>query len=180
MTNPLSPSLSRCTMRRRTWPAALKACENKAMKTGSFAGERRFQRHIRPHCRMYERVDGRIHVLNKKNEGVSAARNDALDAAKGDFVQFLDSDDYLPPDATEKLVARALADDCDLVVARYYRVKAEKITVHGFLQDTGVMDQLDFARQLMEEPASFTTAFCGTNCTALPFCRKTTSAATRN
>ncbi len=108
-----------------------------------------------PICRMYERVDGRIHVLDKKNEGVSAARNDALDAAKGDFVQFLDSDDYLPPDATEKLVARALADDCDLVVARYYRVKAEKITVHGFLQDTGVMDQLDFARQLMEEPASF-------------------------
>lgn len=108
-----------------------------------------------PICRMYERVDGRIHVLDKKNEGVSAARNDALDAAKGDFVQFLDSDDYLPPDATEKLVARALADDCDLVVARYYRVKEEKITVHGFLQDTGVMDQLDFARQLMEEPASF-------------------------
>ena len=43
-----------------------------------------------PIYRMYERVDGRIHVLDKKNEGVSAARNDALDAAKGDFVQFLD------------------------------------------------------------------------------------------
>ena len=108
-----------------------------------------------PICRMYQRVDGRIRVLDKKNEGVSAARNDALDAVKGEFVQFLDSDDYLPADATQNLVDRALADDCDLVVARYYRVKQDRITEHGFLADTGVMDQHTFARQLMEEPASF-------------------------
>ncbi|WP_367924757.1 glycosyltransferase family 2 protein [uncultured Ruthenibacterium sp.] len=108
-----------------------------------------------PICRMYERVDRRIRVLEKENEGVSAARNDALDRAKGAFIQFLDSDDYLPENATRDLVDRALADDCDLVVAHYYRVKGDAITKHGFLRDTGVMDQLAFARQLMEEPASF-------------------------
>ena len=108
-----------------------------------------------PICRMYARVDPRIRVLEKANEGVSAARNDGMDAARGEYVQFLDSDDYLPTHATRSLVERTLADDCDLVVARYYRVKEERITEHGFLKDTGVMDQLTFARQLMEEPASF-------------------------
>ena len=34
-------------------------------------------------CRMYQRVDARIRVIDKQNEGVSAARNDAIEAAKG-------------------------------------------------------------------------------------------------
>ena len=49
-----------------------------------------------PHiCRMYARVDARIRVIDKENAGVSAARNDALRAARGDYIQFVDSDDYL-------------------------------------------------------------------------------------
>ena len=106
-------------------------------------------------CNMYARVDSRVCVLDKDNSGVSATRNVAIETASGKYLQFVDSDDYLAPDATETLVARAEADRADLVIAHYYRVAGEEITAHGFLTRRDVMDQTEFARELMDEPASF-------------------------
>ena len=55
-------------------------------------------------CDGYAAKDSRIRVIHKKNAGVSAARNTALDLAQGTYLQFLDSDDWLTPDATSSLV----------------------------------------------------------------------------
>lgn len=49
-------------------------------------------------CDSYAKMDSRIHVLHKKNGGVTAARGDGLRIATGDYVLFLDSDDYYTPD----------------------------------------------------------------------------------
>ena len=57
-----------------------------------------------PICHMYARVDDRVRVIDKENTGVSATRNLALDLAKGDYIQFADSDDYLRTNDTELLV----------------------------------------------------------------------------
>lgn len=109
-----------------------------------------------PICEMYARVDSRLCVHEKSNSGVSATRNLALALARGKYLQFVDSDDYLAPEATELLVRRAEATGCDLVIAHYFRVIGEEITEHGFLTGrTKVMDQQEFARELMDEPASF-------------------------
>ena len=54
-------------------------------------------------CDAYAARDPRVRVIHKENAGVSAARNDALDQAQGTFLQFLDSDDWLTPDATKQL-----------------------------------------------------------------------------
>lgn len=47
--------------------------------------------------------DSRVRVLHKKNAGVSAARNDALDVARGGYLYFCDSDDTIVPQTLEKL-----------------------------------------------------------------------------
>lgn len=47
--------------------------------------------------------DSRVKVLHKKNAGVSAARNDGLDLARGAYIAFCDADDALPPDALQAL-----------------------------------------------------------------------------
>lgn len=111
-------------------------------------------------CDMYGRVDPRICVIEKENSGVSDTRNIAISLARGKYIQFVDSDDYLAPDATRLLVERAEETDSDLVIAHYCRVEHdgeenETRSTHGFLTRTDVMDQTEFARELMEEPASF-------------------------
>lgn len=59
-------------------------------------------------------------LINRENSGLSAARNSGLDVAKGEYVYFLDSDDFLSDDAIEKLYKKAKAEDLDqLRVAAY-------------------------------------------------------------
>ncbi len=55
-------------------------------------------------CEDYKAKDNRISVIHKKNRGVSSARNAGLDAACGEFVTFVDSDDYLKPDYLRELL----------------------------------------------------------------------------
>lgn len=52
----------------------------------------------------YEKRDHRIHIISKKNEGVSIARNVALEHAHGDYIYFVDSDDVVMPEALMILV----------------------------------------------------------------------------
>ncbi|NCC07229.1 MAG: glycosyltransferase [Clostridia bacterium] len=110
-------------------------------------------------CNMYAAVDSRICVIDKANGGVSETRNIAIKQAAGEYIQFLDSDDYLAENATQTLVERALATDADLVISHYYRVMPEdeggEMTALGFLSRTDVMNKEEFARELMDEPASF-------------------------
>lgn len=54
-------------------------------------------------CREYESADRRFRVISKENGGVSTARNAGLDAARGDFILFVDSDDYVQPDYFSRL-----------------------------------------------------------------------------
>lgn len=64
-------------------------------------------------------ADNRVRVIHKKNGGVSAARNDGLAAAVGDYVLFVDSDDWLEENALQQY-ADALADDVDVVITDHW------------------------------------------------------------
>ena len=54
-------------------------------------------------CEKYALSDSRVKVVHQKNAGVAAARNVGLDLAEGDYVTFVDSDDYIQPRMEEKL-----------------------------------------------------------------------------
>lgn len=54
-------------------------------------------------CERYKNQDARIKVIHKKNGGVSAARNDGIASCSGDWITFVDSDDYIAPEFIEKL-----------------------------------------------------------------------------
>lgn len=56
-------------------------------------------------CQKYSEQDSRVLVIHQENKGVSAARNKALDCARGVFVFFLDADDWIPKNALETLLS---------------------------------------------------------------------------
>ena len=58
-------------------------------------------------CDKYAAQDSRVKVLHKENGGLSSARNAGLDLATGDYISFVDSDDFLEPEAYEKLLSCA-------------------------------------------------------------------------
>ena len=66
-------------------------------------------------CDEYAELDARVHVFHKENCGVSAARNLGLDHAKGDYVCFIDSDDWIDPDMLETLIGWEQKKQTDLL-----------------------------------------------------------------
>ena len=71
-------------------------------------------------CDEYALKDNRIKVFHQQNGGVCAARNKGLDMATGDYILFLDSDDYMPKDALETLYNDATQNDADIAIGRMF------------------------------------------------------------
>ena len=103
----------------------------------------------------YAARDGRVRVLHKENSGVSDTRNQAIALATGTYLQFLDSDDWITPDATRLLVRTAEENQCDLVVSDFYRVVGTRVSHKGDIEEDGVLTREEYATHMMENPADF-------------------------
>lgn len=66
-------------------------------------------------CDEFAQKDDRVLVIHKENGGLSSARNAGLDAAKGKYIMFIDSDDYIVDNAVEILVEECEKYDTDFV-----------------------------------------------------------------
>lgn len=69
-------------------------------------------------CDDFKKKDSRITVIHKKNGGVSSARNTGLDKAKGKYITFVDSDDWLDPETYEKALKENIKTDAEIVCWR--------------------------------------------------------------
>ena len=132
-----------------------------------------------PVCEEFRQKDPRILLVDKANSGVSDTRNLGLKLASGKYVEFVDSDDYLDPDFTERLVDAAEENEADFVIAPYKMVipagaskpeqvldkiqdelgvmsvaRPPEVREYGFLP-AGVYDKDTFALRLMDKPASY-------------------------
>lgn len=65
-------------------------------------------------CRKYEKIDHRIKIIDKKNEGVSQARNAGIDIATGEFIMFLDADDWVDPNICEDMYKSIKEQNADM------------------------------------------------------------------
>lgn len=66
-------------------------------------------------CDDYQRKDSRVKVVHKQNGGQSSARNAGLDVASGEYVSFVDSDDWLESDAYSMIVGQCLENQLDII-----------------------------------------------------------------
>lgn len=65
--------------------------------------------------------DDRLHIHTQKNSGVSVARNNGISLSKGEYIAFVDADDYVEPDMYEKLIKKAKTNDYDVVCTGYLK-----------------------------------------------------------
>ena len=106
-------------------------------------------------CDTYAGKDQRVRVIHKENSGVSASRNLALREAGGEYLQFLDADDWITPNATRLLTESMETNGCDMVIADFYRVIGERLSHKGSIDEDGVLSREEFANNMMENPADF-------------------------
>ena len=74
-------------------------------------------------CDDYLKVDSRIKVVHKKNGGLSSARNAGMQIATGEYVTFVDSDDYIEIQVYEILIKEIEAKKCDIITMNFQDVE---------------------------------------------------------
>lgn len=106
----------------------------------------------------YAAKDSRIKVIDKPNGGVSSARNCGLDAAQGEYVSFVDGDDWLKRNAYEEIISAVDKRNVDMAVFGYYEY------LDGNLTETGAKKVL---KRFEEEKIPFEKLvlyFCNSIC----------------
>lgn len=119
-------------------------------------------------CDEWAEKDNRIKVIHKPNGGVSAARNDGMAIAEGEYIIFCDSDDWLPENALETLYNEGKRTDADVVIGDVYKtfknkIKLGQLYAKSFVtNDRSFIDkiiQCDFYRTYCPMPAKSGLAF---------------------
>lgn len=102
-------------------------------------------------CDRYAAQDVRVKVVNKPNGGLSSARNAGLDVASGDYIGFVDSDDYVSADMYRILAQRLADGTCDIANAMYVRVDEEGKTYSSKVPHDSdcTITAEDFVQELM-------------------------------
>ncbi len=81
-------------------------------------------------CDEYAVAHENIRVIHRKNGGLSAARNSGIEVAQGEYLMFVDSDDYIEPNVLSGLMAQVERDNLDVLRYRlqYVRIKNEGVS----------------------------------------------------
>ena len=101
-----------------------------------------------------------IKLIKKENGGLSDARNKGLDAAKGEYVVFVDSDDVIHPRYLEVMVADAEQYNADLVVSTFKMVTKETLHDYEDIVPGELIDQAEMMNKLLLRKDFITGCWC--------------------
>jgi glycosyltransferase involved in cell wall biosynthesis len=90
-------------------------------------------------CDGFMEADHRIKVIHKENGGLVSARKAGVDACTGQYIQFVDGDDWIEAEMIEILVREAAESQADMVMCNYYEVR-EHVVRHKLLIQDGIYE----------------------------------------
>lgn len=98
-------------------------------------------------CDNYAKVDSRIEVYHTKNNGVSAARNYGLSKVKGEFVSFIDADDFLEREMYDKMIKK-FENGIDMVVCNFSTIEESVKKELNFIPNI-ILDKKSCIKELL-------------------------------
>lgn len=103
-------------------------------------------------CNKYANKDNRIIIVNKKNGGAASAKNIGIDIAEGDYIAFLDGDDYLNLDAIEYMVNLIENYNSDIAHCDFYEVYKNKNREEDVIKaEVKVLETEEMLRKLLTD-----------------------------
>ena len=102
-------------------------------------------------CDKYAQMDSRIIVVHKKNGGAASARNAGLRIASGAYITFVDGDDYLEPDAYEKMLEALTDNDAEIVQGRMKIVYVDGTEVLDGHNETVCYTTVEYLSRFLED-----------------------------
>ena len=92
-------------------------------------------------CDSFAKTYSNIRVLHKENGGVSSARNAGIDASRGEYIGFVDADDFVSPDFYERMVEFAVKNQLPIAASGYQKVTDEKKVCSQLYSEACIMDR---------------------------------------
>lgn len=102
-------------------------------------------------CATFAKQDQRIYVIHQKNQGVARARICGVSVAHGEYVTFVDSDDYISPNMIEIMVDAMITEKADLVVCQMNKIEGKRIISFPEKPSHGVYSRKNLENLLREK-----------------------------
>ncbi|UMB60335.1 glycosyltransferase [Lutibacter sp. A80] len=101
-------------------------------------------------CDNYAKKDTRIKVIHQSNAGVSVARNKGIEIAMGEYITFIDSDDFIEEDFIETLYTTSKKNNLDIVISNFHKEQEEIINERkSNFSTTKVFDRLEIQEKII-------------------------------
>lgn len=91
-------------------------------------------------CDKYSEKDSRVHVIHQRNSGVSVARNTGLEVARGKYIAFADSDDYLDKEWLQSLYSAACLNNAEMVLSGIIWVNTRNQEIGRTIRRSGIWE----------------------------------------
>jgi glycosyltransferase involved in cell wall biosynthesis len=124
-------------------------------------------------CNNYGKTDRRIKVLSKKNSGPAAARNTGISHATGDFIFFLDADDFIEENTIERLITIYNQYQPDMVMGNFSKLENNGVTIkqkvsfqpdnemfQDQIKELSKTDIVNYVRHFLKHPSNHLISYC--------------------
>ena len=111
-------------------------------------------------CDAFAKKDGRVRVIHKENGGLADARNVGTAAARGDYITYIDSDDWVAPQLLERLLMYAQKEQADVVICDLVKSDSEQQAFPCANERTQVYSGPEAMEEMLYQ-TSFDTNACG-------------------